>query len=435
MEGYTDYIKESLVGGYLLRWLCPGGEMEIKITRIIDKDGSVKGDMRAYLKLNTEPPERQHLLFCRVNMMSLPERAQLASSLADAALVNGTGGDRPPKDITGIRSSFWYRMIEDFFSYIVAETRMNDPVLKLTADGSDMHRPEMLVDPFIVKDCVNVFYGAPGSLKTTMALAIGAIATGQWKADSLGMTVSGDGVRVLYLDWETSDDMIRWQLERIRRGNGLGTIELNYRRCSIPLHLDVESIQEEIHRTKSNMLMVDSIGLATGGELNDSITAIQFFLPIRQFNVTSLLLTHEPKDKKNQTIFGSAYFNAVARSVWHLEKIGADNEPELDLVMINTKAPPFMGTHSPIGFHLTMEDESIAIERDDSVTRVNFFGKPKNNANAVMDYLRDSGASSPKEISEATGININSVKSVLRRMVKAQKLRHCQEGKYELPDA
>ncbi len=49
----------------------------------------------------------------------------------------------------------------------------------------------------------------------------------------------------------------------------------------------------------------------------------------------------------------------------------------------------------------------------------------------ILELIREKGAITPKEISETTGINYNTVRGVLYRLLKAGLIRRRKRGLYE----
>ena len=68
------------------------------------------------------------------------------------------------------------------------------------------------------------------------------------------------------LDWETDESIFRYYISRLRKGMNIPICSLHYRRCTLPLISDLEAIQKHTETINANMIVVDSLGAAAGGE-------------------------------------------------------------------------------------------------------------------------------------------------------------------------
>jgi len=183
-----------------------------------------------------------------------------------------------------------------------------------------------------------------------------------------------------------------------------------YRSCIAPLHQDIENLQEIIAEAGYNLLIVDSIGMAAGGEINEAQTAIQLFYALRKLKVTSLLIGHEPKDRNNKSIIGSAFFGNTARQVWHTKKAQDKDADDMDLLLENTKPPSFLKQHADLAFHIKFSDRVTVITKTDA--RV----FETSNRNRILDCLIEQGELTTAMVSTYTGIHRGTVASSITRL-------------------
>ena len=73
---------------------------------------------------------------------------------------------------------------------------------------------------------------------------------------------------------------------------------IKYRSCALPLYQDLEQIKEAIDYYGANLLIIDSLGLASGGEPKETEPALKFFAALRQLKTTSLILGHNSKNSE-----------------------------------------------------------------------------------------------------------------------------------------
>lgn len=333
-------------GGYKFTWKSTEN-IDIKVSRLhSSRDGGLKGEL--YIT-TTQPGYNPHIFLGQFNFTSSRSRKELSNQL------------KPVYDVD------WEAIFEQLIVNTVELVRRGDPVEDIIADNEDLDPPNHIVEPYVIENYPNVFFGDPGSFKSTMAIVIMAAITLPWHQNPLRLKVPRDPVMTLMLDWETDRATVEWQLSCFQRGMGTGVIPIKYRRCSLPLHQDLEQIQNAIAETNAKLIVIDSLGLACGGELNEAGTAIAFFSALRQLKVTSLILAHTSKDKlsSNKSIYGSVYFEAQARNIWHLIKKQEPGTDELDLILKNTKSPPFRKRFQDLSYHVEFDDKSMVVKNQD----------------------------------------------------------------------
>ena len=185
------------------------------------------------------------------------------------------------------------------------------------------------------------------------------ITTG-WKDNPGRLDIANKKERCLWLDYETDQSVIAWQLASIKRGNNFeAPNQIFYRRCSSPLADDLEQIKQAIDEYKATCLFIDSLGLACGGDLNSAEPALRFFAALRQLKITPVILAHTARntDSNNKHIYGSMFFEAQSRNVWELVKSN-DDEDSIVIGLYHKKPPPFGKLHKPLGYKFTFDNDN-----------------------------------------------------------------------------
>jgi len=328
----------------------------------------------------------------------------------------------------------WQQLINQVATYAIREIRKGEPVIELNTAG-EIKPPEYLLYPLIVKNYPNVIFGDPSASKSTLAVILAQVVMLPWSDNPMGLLAPKEHKRVLYLDWETDANTIQWQTTMLQRGiEGAEILFLNYRRCSRPLSQDTEQIKAHITEAKADLIIIDSLGLAAGGELKETQSALGFFAALRNLETTSLILAHNSKDRESKTrsIFGSMFFTAQSRNVWELRKEQDSDSNELNIALFHRKPPPFAGMHKPLGFKLLYDNEAgkMTIEHSDPKTVGEFLAQ-MGVQERILDFLKD-GAKSVEEITKELGATQNTISVSLNKLKKKTRVVAVSRGVWGL---
>ncbi len=307
----------------------------------------------------------------------------------------------------------WGDIINQLSVMVIDKARQGEPVIELTTIG-DVKPPEYILHPLIVKNYPNVIFGDPSSAKSTIATVLAQVIMLPWGDNPMGLIAPKESIKVLYLDWETDADTIQWQTTMLQRGiDGMGFMSLPYRQCSQPLANDIEQIKSRIADAKAKLIIIDSQGLAAGGELKETQSALGFYAALRGLKTTSLILAHNSKDRETKTrsIYGNQFFTAQARNVWEVRKNQEADSKELDIALFHRKPPPFAGLHKPLGFKIIFDTEAgrMNIRPSDPKT-VGEFLEQMGLKSQILEALK-SGSMTVKELSDTLEKPANQVKA------------------------
>ncbi|MBW2672335.1 MAG: AAA family ATPase, partial [Deltaproteobacteria bacterium] len=255
------------VGGYVYEW--EQEQVHVEVSRLrSDSKGAVHGEV---IIRTSAPGYAPHLHQAQFNFSSTTSRKGLAKSLSEAYKAN------------------WVEILEQVCVNTLERFRKGEPVIDLwTSDN--VSPPEYLLEPLIIRNYPTIIFGDPSTAKSTISLILTQIVQLPWTDNPLGLRCPDRPVRCLYLDWETDYETIQWQMTTLQRGMGLPPLMLNYRNCALPLSQDVDQIRRHILDTGSELIIVDSLGLAAGGELKETTPALTFYAALRQLKTTALIL-------------------------------------------------------------------------------------------------------------------------------------------------
>jgi len=308
----------------------------------------------------------------------------------------------------------WGTLVESVCRHTKRLTRVGEEAKEIWPQGEDIPPPKYLLFPVLQENQVNLIFGDKQAGKTQESMLFCAVIGLPWHDNPFGFGVPSNPVKTLWLDWETDEESFNYLYNELQRGMGMVLPPIYYRHCKSSLPNDIEQIAHWVEKTKATFIVVDHIGLAAGGPLNDDITATGYFAAIRQLNVTSLHLGHQSKDPntKKKSTFGSAFWEFIPRTIWELKKL-SDSEDTLDTVMTLTKRnigikPP------PFGMRFSYNGAGTHVEKFNP-NDIAEFVQQTSASNRIYLYLKKGQANSTA-IYEELGIPKDTVYKTLKRM-------------------
>jgi hypothetical protein len=259
---------------------------------------------------------------------------------------------------------------EDVLTHITQITtemaRKGEPAQEIWAAEGDTLAPSYLLEPILYLNHPTVIFGDYGSLKSAFALVTVYIVQLPFKDNKLGLITNGESSRVLYLDYEDDPSSFRKRWSALERGFNTPPMPILYRRMTATLADSTDQLRRIIDDNGIKLLIVDSLGPAARGNLNDTEPAIKYHAALRQLGITSLTLAHTSKDQlsKKRTIFGSVFFMNLARSVWECK---ADQEIGEDEAIISLKHSKgnLSKLQPPLGYRFAFTNNSITVVKTD----------------------------------------------------------------------
>lgn len=325
-------VINTVIGGYDFLF---DAQITVQVRRLSIQFGDVRGE----ITVSQGVTNKTHLIQERFNYSDGASRTKLASRLEYKLKAD------------------WVNILEHVCVRTLHLYRQGDPVIELGADD-EPKPPEYYLSPFIIKNYPTVIFGDPGSAKSLVAQVLALMVLLPWYDNPLGLFTPTQSVKILYLDWETDKATIDWSMSCIEKGMGLGLVTMKYRRCFAPLHSDIEQIAELINTNHIDIVIVDSLGPATGDDLNATGPTMNFWNAWKELRTTGLILAHNAKNNdagKKRSIYGNQMNTAQARCIWESRKAQEADSNEMDIALFNIKSPPFSKLHSPVGIHFSFE--------------------------------------------------------------------------------
>jgi hypothetical protein len=326
----------------------------------------------------------------------------------------------------------------DILTFITAKTvqiaRQGEKEVTIYPREGDTLNAEYLLDPILYLNQPTVLFGDYGSCKSLIALALGYIVQLPLVENRLGFTTRQESNLALFLDYEDDRENFnkRWSaLSQGFRGQVEAPTPILYKRLVSPLYDNVEQVQRMVYDSKIKFIIIDSLGPATGGNLNEAEGAIRYYEALRSLKVTSLTLAHTAKDQftKRRTIFGSVFFTNLARSVWECKAEQEVGEDEAIISLKHTKAN-LSRLHPPLGYRFTFTDNSISVVKAD--LRDTGLSGELPLPWQIKSLLRK-GSFTVKDIAEQLGSGADTIGRTLRRMRTKNQVVKLEDDTWGLP--
>lgn len=242
----------------------------------------------------------------------------------------------------------------------IAAYRASEPS-QLSTGETPLEEGNWLLNPFVYDGHSTVIYG-PGSSGKSMLGVLSALLFVQGGCVA-GLAAAG-GLTPLYLDWERAFSTFDSRIGALVKGHPdlqPAARQVCYQRVSRPLPECVEDITETIERRKADVLILDSLGMAAGGDLNAPDAATRLFEAIDTIGLPTLIIGHTHKAGEDKTIYGSVFFYNLPTVIW---EVTVDREEELGplrLGLTNRKdnLAPY---HAPMGISLTFQTATCCAE-------------------------------------------------------------------------
>ena len=411
---------DTLLNGYRYTW-SSGSEWVIKasIIKLVDQS---RGGLTGELSIEHEFKDRPTISGIRFNLTSQQARNTIAKRLVDAKIITATEWTTEGLD--------WAWLVEQICSRTINLYRQGEPLRELWT-SEDMPPPEYLIEPILLKDIPTVIFGEKGVTKSTLALIFYTMLVLPWHDNPLGLTAPKHSVRSIILDWEVSGNIAQWNAKKFQEGMGLPPFPLYHRRCNAPLSDDIEAIQEMIVKTKAEVVIIDSLARAAGGDLNkDTENANRFFSSLDKLKVTPLIIAQTSKDtiSKTKTIFGSTMYTYYARSIFELCKSQDAGEDDMSVALFH-RWSNLTKLQKPIGLRFTYNGNKTFVDRE--ALDIQEFKAKMSGKQLLFESLK-SGSKSAKELADEIGWQVVSVSVLLSRLKKLGKVVSLGDGKWGL---
>ncbi len=333
-------------------------------------------------------------------------RAALASLSAREGLVKKLGraaGNLP-----------WSDVFELVCRESTDQFRAGDPVVQLQPAPANIERH--LLSKLLVDHEINTIFADGGHGKSLLALTVAlAVAT---KTTLPAGLVPKRGGPAFYLDWESCLDEHQERVAGLLKGLNLSAPgPIFYRRMAGALVDELPRIRVEVSRIQPALVIVDSLGPASGPEPEGTDATMRTLNALRTLPMAKLVVTHVSKGQADQRgparPFGSVYVMNLSRNVWELRRAQEDAEGKLTLGAYHRKANRG-GMLAPFSVQFTFMEGRITLTAAE-VSEDAALREKAGLRHSVRSALR-AGARIVPELAEELDAKEDSLRKTLRRL-------------------
>jgi hypothetical protein len=262
----------------------------------------------------------------------------------------------------------WFDGLEWLCQCVIVAEETGENIDEVGMDAPTPQSDRWCVEPLIMKGRPALLFGPGGVGKSLIALTCGlSVAYGLEIIPSIPPAMKGP---VLYLDWETTKDVINDRIQNIAAGHHFTPTRnaVYYRHCIRPLATDAEELSAIVASKGIVLAIIDSSAYAMGaqgeyGDANESI--LRMHEALRIIGVTSLIVDHVNKtDAKTKggvaTPYGSAYKMNAARVAWEVRKEASAEGLRISLYHSKSNDTALL---PPIGISLDWAPDSIMFHK------------------------------------------------------------------------
>ena len=372
---------QEVAGQLIYTWRKSG--VSIKVDEMMrEKDG-----IKCELEIEAIAPGRQTLDHGPVNF-------NLSSTQTRTQLVKYLGGCMPEQP--------WGTMMDAVCRLAIAHFKVGPSLLNLA--HYEGFPPNWLLWPLILEDEINILFGDGGNGKSLIAMA--AAVSLQTQNSMLSGMVPNGNVKTMYLDWEASPNAHASRLKKLMHPDPI--LDMAYLRCSAPLHEIVRQVKRHLTESGCNMVIIDSIAAACGGEPERADVALRLCNAVRSLDTTALLIGHQTKGNDDTgKPFGSVFWTNEARSTMEIKRQQDAGMDTMNLGLYHRKINDGR-LEKPMGISVSFNEDAIRFNTQ-SIVDVPELASRLPAWQVIQQYLKENGPSSVDDIAAGTDRKANTI--------------------------
>lgn len=393
---------EETPTGYVVKLAVPEGEVAFAFEEMEQfRTHQLETRLTTWQRI---PGQSIEPFSARLNILSLSNREAYRRNLDDAF---GKGG--------------WTTLLNRACSVIESYWKKRSRSVDFT-EIPESESVAFFCHPLLVRGA-NIIFGQGDSGKTWLALALA-------RSHVIGEPVIGMdwGTRgnALYIDYEADAQTLS---ERCQLLGGRPSGLRYWPGSGVPLSEQVPGLKREISRHEISFVVVDSAGLACGGEPEKAEMAIRYFNAVQSLGVPSLTIAHLRKGGEDDTQpFGSNFWHTSARQIWKVKGSQDEGEVERRMGLFHMKWNNVPRRERPIGIRIRMDSGRVVMERGEVEDDVRPGG---DSVGQRIRRLLAGGKMSVNDLADALDKRPSHIRTELGRLRGVVQLGKTDDGSYE----
>lgn len=250
-----------------------------------------------------------------------------------------------------------YQLISDLYS-VPEPTRL---------EMRDRVQTSFIIDGFVLENLLTVLFARGGAGKSFVSLLSAIAVQNAGKLDEDFPFIALKQGNALYLDWESDKEEMNRRFTRVVQGMRLGdVVPPMYVSVVRPLSDVIDEVVTMCAVNDIKFVVIDSVGLASGGSIEDASTSISFFRAVRELTdagVSVLALTHMSKSAMKddlKTPIGSVYYENMPRLIWQAKSEAEEDRIRLQMILRKTN----VGKIPNFGLTLYFDSDTVIVKRE-----------------------------------------------------------------------
>lgn len=388
--------------GYWAEHVENGVLLQFEFSRINEKDQQIVG----FLKIKATIHGETYTLYTGNFNVTSPDSRKRTARYVEK--LSESGG------LALVSSMAWDVILEAFARGVISAHFEPKRAVKLRILE---HIPELkfLLYPLIPEETPVLIYAPGGGGKSLLSLYIGMLVQNGY--DFHGNRIEAHNV--LFCDWELNEKQTEMRFNQIVPPEHIEKREApHYLQCSLVLRDELPNIVYNVKEYDVKLVILDSAAMATGGDLIDASSVVNFFQNIRkiiELGTSVLIITHVNKAQREKNDIslpvGSVFFENLARLTWEL-RFQKDPKNHHTVFSLYNRKSNFR-QFDPIAFKIVWQDGMAIFEPADPEQ---LSSTPNTNEDIILATLRISGEMSTKDLVEETAIPKEQLSVYLHRL-------------------
>ena len=341
----NDVRLERLAGVY--KFHIDDHDLTIRVDRLHDAKDATVAEISVYSTL-PGMEESYFMPSSRINLGSALGRKGIAKELQES-----------------YNHIEWQETIKMICGTVLKYHRQGELVVKAGMGTMKNKGMGYLIEPTLAQNQANLIYGPGGTCKSYLSAFLCLLYHEQRNFGS--MTTKSKG-NALVLDFETSLEEFNHRINCLKLGMSFNPAShVFYRFCHQALQNDIESIAAMVLAHDVSLVVIDSYGMACGGDAWSQQIARDYYMALRSLHITTMTIDHVAKDNsKGSTPYGSVYKTNESRNVWQIESSQQVGEDRVQIALYHRKSNSSR-LHHPIGLEFAfIDDDAVIIEPIDT---------------------------------------------------------------------